>query len=94
MLHMLKAYYLDLSASWVKMLPLIEFAHNNSHHATIKIVPYEALYGRRFHSPLIRQRCFSSVSWIKVNLENDLGCSVNHIKDKTSPRSIKKLYQS
>ena len=33
-------------------MPLVEFAYNNSYQASIKMVPYEALYGRRCISPL------------------------------------------
>ena len=33
-------------------LPLIEFAYNNSYHASIEMAPYEALYGRKCRSPL------------------------------------------
>ena len=33
-------------------MPLIEFAYNNSYHASIEIAPYEALYGRKCRSPL------------------------------------------
>nr|GFC25057.1 putative reverse transcriptase domain-containing protein [Tanacetum cinerariifolium] len=28
-------------------LPLVEFSHNNSYHASIKETPFEALYGRK-----------------------------------------------
>ena len=34
------------------MLSLIEFTYNNSFHASIGIAPYEALYGRKFRTPL------------------------------------------
>ena len=32
----------------------MEFAYNNSYHATIKMAPFEALYGRK---------CRSTISW-------------------------------
>nr|GFD35003.1 putative reverse transcriptase domain-containing protein [Tanacetum cinerariifolium] len=32
--------------------PLVEFSYNNSYHATIKAVPFEALYGRKCRSPV------------------------------------------
>ena len=42
--------------SWVirveEHLPLVEFAYNNSSQASIRIAPYEALYGRPCRSPL------------------------------------------
>jgi len=31
---------------------LIEFTYNNSFHASIDMAPYEALYGRRYRTPL------------------------------------------
>ena len=33
-------------------LPLVEFAYNNSYHASIKMPPFEALYGRKCRSPI------------------------------------------
>ena len=33
-------------------MPLIEFAYNNNYQASIKMPPYEALYGRKCRSPI------------------------------------------
>jgi len=33
-------------------LPLVEFSYNNSYQATIKMAPFEALYGRKCRTPL------------------------------------------
>ena len=49
---MLRACVLDNRGSWDKYPPLIEFAYNNSHHASISMAPYEALYKRKCQSPL------------------------------------------
>ena len=49
---MLRACSLDFKTSWCKMLPLAEFAYNNSFQATIGMAPYEALYGRKCRSPI------------------------------------------
>ncbi|XP_020970218.1 uncharacterized protein LOC110268420 [Arachis ipaensis] len=49
---MLRAYVLDQLASWDRYMPLIQFAYNNSYHASIEMAPYEALYGRKCQSPL------------------------------------------
>ena len=43
---------LDRGENWESILPLIEFAYNNSYQATIDMAPYEALYGRKCRSPL------------------------------------------
>jgi len=33
-------------------LPLVEFSYNNSYQSTIKMAPFEALYGRKCRTPL------------------------------------------
>ena len=43
---------MDLRGSWDDHLPLVEFTYNNNYHNSIKIEPYEALYGRKYRSPL------------------------------------------
>ena len=37
---------------WDEILPLAEFTYNNSHHLSIVMAPYEALYGRRCRTPI------------------------------------------
>ncbi|CAH9124286.1 unnamed protein product [Cuscuta epithymum] len=55
---MLRACILDLQGSWDEHLDLIEFSYNNSYHASIKMAPYEALYGQKCRSPL----CWSDLT--------------------------------
>jgi hypothetical protein len=49
---MLRACILEFGGSWDKYLPLAEFSYNNSYHASIRMAPYEALYGRKCRTPL------------------------------------------
>ena len=49
---MLRVCTLDFPGSWVKKLPLIEFAYNNSYHQSLGMSPFEALYGRKCQSPI------------------------------------------
>jgi hypothetical protein len=49
---MLRACALNFQSSWEKILPLVEFSYNNSYQASIKMAPFEALYGRKCRSPL------------------------------------------
>ncbi|KAA3484722.1 DNA/RNA polymerases superfamily protein [Gossypium australe] len=44
---MLRCCILEFKNTWEKHLPLIEFAYNNSFQSSIKMAPYEALYGRK-----------------------------------------------
>ena len=48
----MRACVLDRTASWESSLGLIEFTYNNSWHSTIKMAPFEALYGRKCRSPI------------------------------------------
>nr|GFA70539.1 reverse transcriptase domain-containing protein [Tanacetum cinerariifolium] len=54
---MLRACVIDFEKGWEKHLPLVEFSYNNSYHDSIKVAPFEALYGRKYRSP---------VCWAKV----------------------------
>ncbi|WVZ70475.1 LOW QUALITY PROTEIN: hypothetical protein U9M48_019140 [Paspalum notatum var. saurae] len=49
---MLRACAIQYGASWDKSLPYAEFSYNNSYQASIKMSPFQALYGRRCRTPL------------------------------------------
>jgi hypothetical protein len=49
---MLRAYVLTDGPKWDKHLPLAEFSYNNNYEESIKMSPFEALYGRPCHTPL------------------------------------------
>ena len=48
---LLRACILDFGGALEGHLPLVEFAYNNSYHASIGMTPYETLYGRPCKSP-------------------------------------------
>ncbi|WVZ52417.1 hypothetical protein U9M48_003473 [Paspalum notatum var. saurae] len=49
---MLRAYAIQYGTSWDKSLSYAEFSYNNSYQASIKISPFQALYGRWCRTPL------------------------------------------
>ncbi|KAA3481542.1 reverse transcriptase [Gossypium australe] len=49
---MLRCCILEFEGSWEKYLLLIEFAYNNIFQSSIKMAPYEALYGCICRTPL------------------------------------------
>ena len=49
---MLCACVLAYPQKWDQCLPLAEFSYNNSYQESIKMAPFEALYGRRCRTPL------------------------------------------
>nr|GEY68429.1 putative reverse transcriptase domain-containing protein [Tanacetum cinerariifolium] len=61
---MLRAYAIDFGKGWVNHFPLVEFSHDNSYHASIKAIPFEALYG---------QKCRSPIYWTEVGGAQVLG---------------------
>ncbi|GJV68949.1 putative reverse transcriptase domain-containing protein [Tanacetum coccineum] len=59
---MLRACVIDFGKGWEKHLPLVEFSYNNSYHASIKVAPFEALYGRKCRSPI----CWAKVGDVQL----------------------------
>jgi hypothetical protein len=49
---MLRACALKHGGNWDKSLPYAEFSYNNSYQASLKMSPFEALYGRKCRTPL------------------------------------------
>jgi hypothetical protein len=49
---MLRAYVLKLQGSWDQNLPWAEFSNSNSYQESLKMAPFEVLYGCRCHTPL------------------------------------------
>jgi transposase InsO family protein len=49
---MLQASILHFDKSWDRCLSLAEFSYNNSYQASLKMAPFDALYGRRCRTPL------------------------------------------
>ncbi|GJZ32847.1 putative reverse transcriptase domain-containing protein [Tanacetum coccineum] len=59
---MLRACVIDFGKGWVNHLPLVEFSYNNSYHASIKVAPFEALYGLKCRSPV----CWTKVGEVQL----------------------------
>ena len=49
---MLRACVIQYDKNWDKCLALAEFSYNNSYQSSLKMEPFEALYGRRCRTPL------------------------------------------
>ena len=61
---LLRVCMMNFGGALDENLMYIEFSHNNSYHASIRIAPYEALHGRK---------CRSSICWDDVNKSRNLG---------------------
>nr|GEY01938.1 reverse transcriptase [Tanacetum cinerariifolium] len=49
---MLRSCALEWKGNWDDYIYLVEFAYNNSWHASIKCAPFEMLYGRKCRAPI------------------------------------------
>jgi hypothetical protein len=52
--NMLRMYVMDKPSKWEDYLHLVEFSYNNGYQASLKMIPFEALYGRK---------CNTLISW-------------------------------
>ena len=49
---MLRMYVMDNPSKWEDYLHLVEFSYNNGHQASLKMSPFEVLYGRGCRTPV------------------------------------------
>lgn len=60
---------MDYGRSWEEYLHLTEYLYNNSYQSSIEMVPFKALYGRFFLSPLcwaeIGEKVFFGPEFVK-----------------------------
>jgi hypothetical protein len=49
---MLRMYVMDKPSRWEDYLHLVEFAYNNGYHASLNLIPFESLYGRKCNTPM------------------------------------------
>jgi hypothetical protein len=49
---MLRVCALQNGRGWDRSLPYAEFSYNNSYQESLKMAPFEMLYGRRCRAPL------------------------------------------
>jgi hypothetical protein len=67
---MLRACALQDKSGWDKRLPYAEFSYNNSYQASLKMSPFQALYGRNFRTSstrtnLAKGRCSIQTFYLK-----------------------------
>ncbi|GKD28299.1 putative reverse transcriptase domain-containing protein [Tanacetum coccineum] len=67
--YMLRACVIDFGKGWDRYLSLVEFSYNNNYHTSIKVAPFEALYGRK---------CRSAICWAEVGDSQLIGPEIVH----------------
>jgi hypothetical protein len=70
---MLRACALQYGRSWDKSLPYAEFSYNNSYQESLKMAPFEMLYGQRCRTPLF---------WNETGEQKVFGPAILHEAEK------------
>ena len=80
---MLRACVVSSKGSWEKWLPLAEFSYNNSYQESIKMAPFEVLYGRKCRTPLnwveLGERRYYGIDFVK-EVEEQVRIIQQHIE--------------
>ena len=80
---MLRACVISPKGSWKKWLPLAEFSYNNSYQDSIKMAPFEALYGQICRTPLNwiepRERIYYGIDFV-TEAEEQVHIIQQHMK--------------
>ncbi|GJR85297.1 putative reverse transcriptase domain-containing protein [Tanacetum coccineum] len=88
----LRACVIDFGGSWDVHLPLAEFSYNNSYHTSIRCALFEALYGRKYRSPVLWAE-IGEGSLIGPELVQETTDKVVVIKEKLkAARDCQKIY--
>jgi hypothetical protein len=45
-------YVIEQPSKWEDCIQLVEFSYNNGYQASLKMSPFEALYGRKLNTPV------------------------------------------
>jgi hypothetical protein len=87
---------LNYSDTWDECLPLADFSYNNSYQESIKMAPFEALYGHRCRTPLNwsepGERWFFGVDLVKETkekvrqIQNNMKMAQSHQKSYADKR--------
>ncbi|KAF3661550.1 hypothetical protein FXO37_12888 [Capsicum annuum] len=89
--NMIRACAIDFRGSWDDHFSLIEFAYNNSYYYSIKMAPFEALYGRRYRSLIdVRRKDlkFEIGDYVYLKISPMKGVNRFGKKGKLSPRYV------
>nr|GEZ15830.1 putative reverse transcriptase domain-containing protein [Tanacetum cinerariifolium] len=87
---MLWACVIDFGSSWDKHLPLVKFSYNNSYHASIKAVPFEALSRQKSYADFKRRLAeFKVGDKVMLKVSPCRGVIRFRKRGKLSPRFIR-----
>jgi hypothetical protein len=93
---MLRAFVLAYDKCWNDSLAFAEFSYNNGYHASLNKAPFEVLYGRKCHTPLmwleVGDRVIESPDFIKAaeekiaEVQENLRIAQSHQKSYANKR--------
>ena len=88
---LLRACVISSKGSWEKWLPLAKFSYNNSYQASIKMAPFETLYGRKCRTPLnwieLGERRYFGIDFVN-EAEEQVRIIQQHMKAANQDRRV------
>jgi hypothetical protein len=76
---MLRMHVMHQPKKWEDYLPLVEFAYNNGYQESLKMSPFESLYGRKCKIPIILSNPMDRIT-IGTDMLKEMEQEVIHIK--------------
>jgi hypothetical protein len=95
----LRTCVMENLGSWEKNLSWAEFSYNNSYQDSLKMVPFEVLYGHQYHTPLnwikpgekmifgpdLAEAADTTISHIQDNLRGAKSCQESYANKRCQP---------
>jgi hypothetical protein len=76
---MLRMHVMHQPRKWEDYLPLVEFAYNNGYQVSLKMSPFEVLYGRQCNTPVSWSNTVNRIS-IGLDMLKEMEHQVTQIK--------------
>ena len=77
--YMLRMHVMRQTRKWEDYLPLVEFSYNNGYQASLKMSPFEVLYGRQCNTPVSWSNPVNRISF-RPNMLKEMEQQVVQIK--------------
>jgi hypothetical protein len=77
---------MENQGSWGKHLPLVEFSYNNSYQESLKMAPFELLYGHRCRTLIFGPDLVDEVEATIHHIQNNLKVAKSHQESYANKR--------
>jgi ribosomal protein L21E len=76
---MLRMHFMHQPKQWEEYIPLVEFSYNNGNQESLKMIPFEVLYGRKYNVPINWDNPMDKIT-LSPKMLKDMGQTMIKIK--------------